>query len=167
VLLALPVCAHANESAFPGSIRSLNLNQVDPAAWSRPEPVGNTAVTDHLVGAMSILTLSTDRERAPRHVPRLAREQIFLDSTVLQRIREVVPAGADAAVFAAFQVLLYRLTGQEHFTIDVCAPARAVREALMTLGSADGAVAVACQTSGDSRFGSLIAAADAVLHQRV
>jgi non-ribosomal peptide synthetase component F len=112
---------------------------------------------------MSMLTLPTERERARRHVPRLAREQIFLDSTVVQRVREVAPAGADAAVFAAFQVLLYRLTGQEHFTIGVCASASAVPEALMTLGSADGAVAVACQTSGDSRFGSLIAAADAAL----
>lgn len=121
-------------------------------------------MTDRLPGERSILNLPTDRERAVRPVSRLGREQLFLDAAVLQRVRAAAPTGAASAVFAAWQVLLYRLTGQEEFSISVCAPAAAVPDALNALGTG-GPVSVACRMTGHSQFGTLMASADEALRR--
>jgi non-ribosomal peptide synthetase component F len=77
-------------------------------------------------------------------------------------MRDAAPTGAASAVLAAWQVLLYRLTGQEEFSITVCAPAAAVPDGLSALGTGH-TISVACRMTGHSQFGALMASADEAL----
>jgi non-ribosomal peptide synthetase component F len=115
--------------------------------------VGNTAVTDGLTGENSGLNLPTDHERTRGDVSRTARESLSLDAALLQ----IAPGDPSAAVFAAFQVLLYRLTGQQDFTISVGAAGSALPEAIPAR-SPDRTGQVACRVAAHAGFRALVTA---------
>lgn len=108
-------------------------------------------MNDGLPGGTSLLNLPTDSERSSAGAYRPGREQTVVAVTAAD-------ASVPPAAFAAFQILVHRLSGLEAFTVRVAAD-----EALDTHrggeDSADGrGRAVECRVSGASRFGELVAA---------
>ncbi len=121
---------------------------------------GVAALIDGLPGDTFRLTLPADHDRTSGFEARWAREEILLEAPLIARIRET--ALPDAAILAAFHALLYRLTGQEAFTISVSV-SEPPPERRPGSGTDPGAFAVVCRTRATEPFRALVTAAEGAL----
>lgn len=110
----------------PATLPSLAIQYADYAIWQRQwlsEPSAETHLSywkTKLGGYESVLNLPADRVRPPRlgyrgaRIPIALSADLWRDVTTLSRSENATPF---MTLLAAYQVLLYRYTGQEHLSV--------------------------------------------------
>lgn len=143
------------------ALKPLNIQFGDFALWQR-ERLSGDRLNDllrywrsHLEGAPVVISLPTDRPRPQVQSYRGARIQFEIPKAEIESIRAV---GADRGaslyntMLAIFDVLLYRLTGQQNFIVGTAMDGRVSRQAEALMGFFVNTLPLHCQIDGDTSF---------------
>jgi hypothetical protein len=167
-LWSLAILAHtlgqvyaAEKSATPLSLAPLTLQYTDYVHWQTQMLQGPQGERlwrywqQQLAGELPVLNLPTDRLRPPIQTYRGASESLKLDAALTQRLKILSQAhGATLymTLLAAFQVLLYRYTGQEDLVVGSPTAGRNRAELADLVGYFVNPVALRADLSGNPTF---------------
>ncbi len=160
-------------------LAELPIQYADYAAWQREYLQGEVLDRqlaywrEQLRGATTLLNLPTDRPRPPVQTFKGAQEQFVLSQKLSDRLKAVaLQEGATLFMMlvAAFNVLLYRYTGQPDILIGTPIANRKRTEIQSLIGFFVNTLVIRSRMSGQMRFRELLAqvrrnALDAFVHQ--
>ena len=174
-------CYEAFAAGREPSLAELSIQYADYAEWQRsqldPERLESELAhwRGQLEGAPTALELPTDRPRPAVSSLRGARHRQPLSSDLRQAL-DALARGEGAtffmAVLAAFEVLLYRYTGQEDLLVGTPVDTRTVRELAPVIGPFINTVVLRGDLSGSPSFRALLQrvqqrTVDALEHQEL
>ncbi len=156
----------AYRSGSPSPLPDLPIQYADFAAWQKrllEGPVRDSH-TDYwrkqLAGNLRILELPADRSRQNEQTPRGARERLRLDPAVSEALKTLAQqAGCSLfmTLLAAFQILLYRITGQNDILVGTPVAGRNQKELESLIGFFVNTVVMRGQLSGELTFREFMA----------
>ncbi len=163
----------------PPPLPELPIQYADYAVWQRERSGNDVFKTQlaywkrQLAGAPPVLALPTDRPRPPARSYRGAVHTFAFPTaltTALRRLSQREAVTLFMAVFAAFQVLLARYTGQDDIVIGIPVANRTQPETEDLIGFFVNTLALRTDLSGNPSFRELLgrvrkAALDAYSHQ--
>ena len=163
--------------AAGGAVEGANLSALpvqyaDYALWQR-ERQADAARTDQLAywkkrlaGVLPVLDLPTDRLRTARSRSEGARRKIVVDKTVTGALKELSRKSSTtlfATLMAAYNILLYRYTGQEDIVVGFPVANRDQAELENLIGCFVNTLALRSDLSGAPSFRALLAQLRAAL----
>jgi amino acid adenylation domain-containing protein len=148
-----------------GELPPLEIQYADYACWQREQQQGED--TEHLAtywkqrldGAPGLLAMPLDRARPPVQNFNGARIEFALDADLSQRIERLARernATPYMVVFAAFQVLLHRYTGQQDMVIATPIANRPSPELEALVGLFFNTLPMRADCAGDPEFATLL-----------
>ncbi len=155
--------AFAKGAASP--LADLPLQYADHAAWQRRWMVGAALETQlahwrgHLAGAPAALDFPADRPRPPTSSHRGARRSFPISRTTAQALAELSRAEGTTlfmTLLAAFDVLLYRHTGQGDLVVGTPIAGRAQAETEGLIGFFINTLALRAELTGEMSFRALL-----------
>lgn len=149
----------------PSPLPDLPIQYVDFAAWQRQWLQGEVLEKqlaywkNQLGGNLPVLELSTDHTRPPIQTYRGAHQSAALPASLMESIKKLSQQ-EDVTLFmtvlAAFQVLLYRYTGQEDTLVGTPIASRNRTDIEDLIGNFIGALVLRTDLSGNPTFHELL-----------
>ena len=149
----------------PSPLQDLLIQYADYAAWQREWLKGDVLEPqlsywrEQLEGAPTLLELPTDRARPSVQTYRGATERLTLSSTLTRRLKTLcLREGVTQfmTLLSAFQVLLYRYSGQTDFVIGTVIANRTRSETEGLIGCFFNSLALRSDLSGDPSIRELL-----------
>ena len=159
-------CIAAFAAGQPSPLPELDIQYADYAAWQRQRCQSEALASElaywqeHLAGAPPLLEVPTDRPRPPQQSYRGQTLQRRLPrelSAALKRLSESEQATLYMTLLAAFEVLLYRYTGQDDLVVGSALANRSRPELERLIGFFVNTVALRGDLSGEPTFRELLA----------
>jgi surfactin family lipopeptide synthetase A len=150
----------------PSSLPELPIQYADFAIWQQQRLKGDTleSLLDYwmkqLDGAPTTLELLTDKPRSAVQTHRGAIESVALAEPITKSLKELCHSAGVTPfmlLLSAFQVLLYRYTGQEDFLIGTPIANRKPIETEGLIGFFANTLVLRSDLSGNPRFSELLA----------
>ncbi|WP_394841998.1 amino acid adenylation domain-containing protein [Pendulispora brunnea] len=129
--------------------------------WLRPERLEPQLAywKSHLAGPLPVIQLPTDRVRQPKQTHRGALHRFYLPKPLMDAVK-AFSQGASVTpfmtLFAAFQTLIYRYTGQEDILVGSAFAGRGKREVHGLIGFFVNTLPLRVQLGGEPSFAELL-----------
>ena len=160
------VLYEAYRSGRPSPLPELAIQYADFAVWQRrllEGPVRERHLSywrNRLDGTLPVLELPTDRSRQDQQAPRGARERVRLDpalSELLKALGQQEGSSLFMTLLAAFQLLLYRIAGQNDILVGTPIAGRNRAELENLIGFFVNTIVMRGQLSGNLTFREFLA----------
>jgi len=157
----LRVLYSAEKTGTQASLPAQNLSYVDYVHWQNQMLAGSAGEQlwaywrEQLAGELPVINLPTDRPRSPVQTYQGASHSFRLTEELAQRLKGLAQAEKATlymTLLAAFQVLLYRYTGQEDILVGSPTFGRTQREFAEIVGYLVNPVVLRANLSGNPTF---------------
>ena len=162
----LSVLYQAFSNDQPSPLSDLSLQYADYAVWQRERLQGEILDRQlaywkkQLEDSPAVLNLPTDRPRPAEQTFRGARQTMILPQSLVDDLKKVSRQEGVTlymTILAAFQVLLYRYTGQDTIVVGSPIAGRQYRETRNLIGFFVNTLSLKTDLSGNPRFTELLA----------